>query len=169
MVSGKWGSCFRISLLKGTRSTHRVLKCHLPLTQKICSASTAAPWSRPVQCGLLHWLWRQEFPRSQNSFAFFLCTLLFNPSFLLEPDLLLSSQHHHCPEGWHTETSLPGISHIGYSTNKLQFPFLDELRCQTIVRHYTTGAKCRSCQEMKDTVLRVCVYTCKPRDESKLE
>lgn len=75
------------------------------------------------------------------------------------------------PEGWHTETSLSGIRATSASLQtKLEFHFLDKLRYQTMVRHCSTGAKCRSCQKNeRNKELRVCVYTCKPRDESKLE
>lgn len=73
-------------------STHGVLKSHLPLTQKICSASTAAPWRSPVKS---HEVWlvtlSVETRPSRITEFFFLCALLFSPRFLLEPDLLLSS------------------------------------------------------------------------------
>lgn len=147
MVSSKWESCLRQDLSSGKEpgSTHRVLKCYLPLTQKICGASTAAPWSRPVRS---HEVWHCRNETSQ--ITEFFCLLPLHPS--LQPCLsagttpapLLSPRRLA-----HWNLSVRNQSHISFSTNKLEFPFLNKLRYQTMVRHYTTGAKCKNAKMPK--------------------
>lgn len=56
---------------------------------------------------------------------------------------------------------------------KLEFPFLDSRQAQISndgqIGITPTAEKLGCCQKMKEKELRVCVYTCKPRDASKLE
>lgn len=123
-----------------------------------------------MEHGLLHCLWTRL-----SQITKFFCLHSLHPS--LQPKLsagtrpapLLTAS----PFAWGLacwNLSVRNQSPIIFSTNKLEFLFLDKLRYQTRVRHYTTWAKRRSYQKNeRNKKLRVCVYTCKPRDDSKLQ